>query len=233
MAQATGTANGALTLTLAAPPAGQHHYITNILITRASAAAIVGNGTLNISTTNLNSATDTTGQCAQGTITMTGISIADETFVVGSQTFTWKASRATVGQVTIGANQAAAVTNIVAALTADIPTVVTAVDGAGDTVVVTAVSGGSAGTALTFTEASTNMAMDGSGTLGGTNESGQLLSWTVGNAIAAGGFLKDVDYNPSCGVLKSAVAATPTTIVCPAPGTGPIWSISVSYFIAP
>jgi hypothetical protein len=232
MAQATGAANGALTLTLAAPPAGQHHYITNILITRASAAAIVGNGTLNISTTNLNSATDTTGQCAQGTITMGGIAVADETFVIGSQTFTWKASRATVGQVTIGANAAAAVTNLVTAITADLTTV-TAVDGAGDTVVVTAVSGGSAGTALTFTENCTNMTMDGSGTLGGTNESGQLLSWTVGNAIAAGGFLKDVDYNPSCGVLKSAVAATPTTIVCPAPGTGPIWSISVSYFIAP
>jgi hypothetical protein len=77
------------------------------------------------------------------------------------------------------------------------------------------------------------MAMDGSGTLGGTTESGQLLSWTVGNLIAAGAYLKDVDYSPSIGIMKSAAAATATTITCPAPGTGPIWSISVSYYVAP
>jgi hypothetical protein len=75
--------------------------------------------------------------------------------------------------------------------------------------------------------------MDGSGTLGGTVESGQLLSWTVGNAIAAGGYLKDVDFSPSLGVLKSTASGTATTIVCPAPGTGPIWSITATYFIAP
>jgi len=231
--QSTGSANGALTMILAAPPAGQHHCISNILITRASAAAVTGTATLNITTTNLTNAADPSGTCAQGTITMGGISVADETFVVAGQTFTWKASRAAAGQVTIGANAAAAVTNIVTALTADIPTLVTAVDGAGDTVVVTSVGGGSAATALTFTESSTNMTMDGSGTLGGTTESGQLLSWTVGNAIAAGGFLKDVDFSPSIGILKSAAAATATTITCPAPGTGPIWSISVSYYVAP
>lgn len=233
VAQATGAANGALTMILPAPPSGQHHYITGLTITRASAAAVTGNATLNITTTNLVNAADPQGTCAVGTITMTGVAVADETFVVAGTTFTWKASRSTVGQVTIGANQAAAVTNIVTALTADIPTLVTAVDGAGDTVVVTSVSGGSAATALTFTEASTNMAMDGSGTLGGTTESGQLLSWTVGNAIAAGGFLKDVELFPARGVIKSAVAATPTTIVCPAPGTGPIWSITATYYVAP
>lgn len=233
VAQATGTANGALTLTLAAPPTGQYHYITNILITRASASAVAGSATLNISTTNLNSATDTTGQCAQGTITMGGIAIANETFVIGSQTFTWKASRAAAGEVTIGASASAAVTNLVTAINADISTVVTAVDGAGDTVVVTAVSGGSAGTALAFTEASTNMTMDGSNTLGGTTESGQLVSWTVGNLIAAGAQVTDVNYNPQTGVLKSAASGTVTTITCPAPGTGPVWSIQVTYFIAP
>ena len=233
VAQSTGAANGALTMILAAPAAGLYHYITGIQITRASAAAVAGTATLNITTTNLNSATDTSGTCAQGTITMSGVAIADETFVIGSQTFTWKASRAVAGEVTIGANAAAAVTNIVTAITADIPTVATAVDGAGDTVVVTAVSGGSAGSALTFTEASTNMAMDGSGTLGGTTESGQLLSWTVGNLIAAGAQITDVNYVPPTGVLKAAAAATATTIVCPAPGTGPIWSITVSYFVAP
>lgn len=233
VAQQTGTANGALTMTLVAPPAGEYHYITGIQITRASAAAIVGSATLNISTTNLLNTADPYGTAAVGTITMAGVAIADETFVIGTQTFTWKASRSTTGEVTIGANAAAAVTNIVTAITADIPTLVTALDGAGDTVVVTSVGGGSAASAIVFTEASTNMTMDGSGTLGGTFDGGQALSWTVGNAIAAGQTLTDVNFFPARGVLKATSAATATTIVCPAPGTGPIWSIQVYYFTAP
>lgn len=233
IAQQTGAANGALTMTLAAPPAGQYHYITGIQITRASAAAVAGSATLAITTTNLNNTADPYGTCAVGTITMAGVAVADETFVIGTQTFTWKNARSAAGEVTIGANAAAAVTNIVTAVTADLSTLVTAVDGAGDTVVITSIGGGTAATAITFTEASTNMTMDGSGTLGGTFEAGQALGWTVGNAIAAGATVTDVNYFPATGVLKSITAATPTTIVCPAPGTGPIWGIQVSYFIAP
>jgi len=105
---------------------------------------------------------------AQGTITMAGIAIANETFVIDSQTFTWKAVRSIAGEVTIGATAAAAVTNIVAAVTADLASV-TAVDGAGDTVVITAVTAkGTDGNAIVFTEASTNMTVNGTGTLGAT-----------------------------------------------------------------
>ena len=104
---------------------------------------------------------------AQGTITMSGIATANETFVISTQTFTWKAARSGAGEVTIGANAPAAVTNIVTAITADLATV-TAVDGAGDTVVVTAVTKGTSGNAIVFTEASTNMAVNGTGTLGAT-----------------------------------------------------------------
>jgi hypothetical protein len=104
---------------------------------------------------------------AQGTITMSGIAVADETFVVDDQTFTWKAARGGTGEVTIGANAPAAVTNIVTAITADLTTV-TAADGDGDTVVLTAATKGAAGDAIVLTEDSTNMAVDGSGTLGAT-----------------------------------------------------------------
>ena len=104
---------------------------------------------------------------SQGTITMSGIATANETFVIDTQTFTWKAARAAAGEVTIGADAPAAVTNIVTAVTADLATV-TAVDGTGDTVVVTAATKGVAGDAIVFTEASTNMAVDGTGTLGAT-----------------------------------------------------------------
>ena len=110
---------------------------------------------------------DSDAVAAVGTITMTGVATADETFVIDTQTFTWKTTRAAAGQVTIGANQAAAVTNICTAVTADLATV-TATDGAGDTVVVTSVAKGITGNDIVFTEASTNMAVDGAGTLGTT-----------------------------------------------------------------
>lgn len=107
------------------------------------------------------------GVAAVGTITMAGVAVADETFVIDDQTFTWKASRSGTGEVTIGADAAAAVTNIVTAVTADLVTVI-ATDGTGDTVVVTAATGGTAGNSIIFTENSTNMTVDGSGTLGTT-----------------------------------------------------------------
>jgi hypothetical protein len=104
---------------------------------------------------------------AQGTITMAGVAQADETFVIDTQTYTWKAARSTTGEVTIGATAAAAVTNIITAITAD-QTMVTAADGAGDTVVVSAAARGTIGNTIVFTKNSTNMTVDGTGTLGTT-----------------------------------------------------------------
>ena len=115
---------------------------------------------------------------AQGTITMFGVADAEETFVIDGQTYTWKAARGAAGQVTIGASGAAAVTNIVTAVTAD-QTTVTAVDGAGDTVVVTAATAGVVGNSIVLTEASTNMSVDGAGTLGTTTAG---VDGTVGTA---------------------------------------------------
>lgn len=88
--------------------------------------------------------------------------------MIGAQTFTWKASRASAGQVTIGASAAAACTNLITALNTDIPTVVVASQGTGTTVVVTDLTPRAAASALTFTENSANLTMNGSGTLGGT-----------------------------------------------------------------
>lgn len=128
---------------------------------------------------------------SQGTITMSGIATADETFVIDSQTFTWKASRSGAGEVTIGADAPAAVTNIVTAVTADLATV-TAVDGDGDTVTVTAVTKGVAGNSLVFTEASTNMVVDGAGTLG-TTVAGVDGTVGIANELAA-----DANYLYHC-----------------------------------
>ena len=157
--------------------ASNHDSVANLLPANAVIEAVTARVTTTISG----------GSLAVGTITMSGVAVADETFVIGAQTFTWKAARGGVGEVTIGANQAAAVTNIVTAVTADLATV-TAADGAGDTVVVTAVAGGTAGNAIVFTEASTNMAVDGAGTLGGTSAGVNVTSWTLADTATAARF---------------------------------------------
>lgn len=105
---------------------------------------------------------------AQGTISMGGIAEADETFVIDDQTFTWKASRSGEGEVAIGADAEESAENIVTAVTADLATVEAEQDGSD--VVITAAVAGTAGNAVVLTTASTNMTVDGDGTLGGTTE---------------------------------------------------------------
>lgn len=130
---------------------------------------------------------DEAAVAAQGIISMIGIAVADETFVIDDQTFTWKAARGGEGEVTIGADAAAAAANIVTAVTADLDTVIAEVDG--DDVVITAVAPGTDGNAIVLTEASTNMTVDGAGTLGGTTE-GRAIN---GSQAAACILLGDVD----------------------------------------
>lgn len=115
---------------------------------------------------------------SKGTITVGGVPLADDTFVIGTQTYIFKALRSVAGEVTIGGDAPETVTNIVSAITAD-QTDVTAVDGAGDTVVITAVTKGASGNSIVFTENATNITVDGSGTLG-TTVTG--VDGTVGSA---------------------------------------------------
>jgi hypothetical protein len=110
----------------------------------------------------------TVGVKAQGTITMTGTATAYQTFVINKQTFTWKTTRVKKGDVTIGATAAEAVANIAAAINADMQDEFTADDTSTSTVVVTSIPLEASANTLTFTEASDNMTMDGTGTFGGT-----------------------------------------------------------------
>lgn len=121
---------------------------------------------------------------AVGTITMTGLAVADETFVIDDQTFTWKAARSTTGEVRIGGSTASAITNIVAAVNTDLATV-SAKDGVGNTAVITAALPGTAGNSIVFTEASSNLTMNGSGTLGGTTAGTQNAAGVVTNIVEA------------------------------------------------
>ncbi len=104
---------------------------------------------------------------AVGTITMGGIATLNDRFVIDTQIFRWRATRSAIGEVEIGANAAAAVTNLVLAINEDLDTV-TASDGAGNTVVVVAKVTGVVGNDMDFSETSINMSMDGSKFLGGT-----------------------------------------------------------------
>jgi hypothetical protein len=123
------------------------------------------------------------GMKSQGTITVSGTPVAEQKMIIGETTFTFKAARAVAGEVTINANNSTQVTNIVTAITAD-STDVVGLDGAGDTVVVTAADVGVAGDLLPFSETATGIAMDGSGFLGGTTPGIDATD--------------DCDYNFSC-----------------------------------
>lgn len=103
---------------------------------------------------------------ATGTITVSGTPIANETFVVGTQTFTFKAARAVAGEVTINATPATQAANIVTAITADIPSTATAA-AVSAVVTVTAATAGVAGNLIVLTEAATGIAVSGSGKLSG------------------------------------------------------------------
>ena len=124
---------------------------------------------------------------AQGTITVSAAGTATQQFTIGSQTFTWAATRTTTGTVAVGTSSSTAATNIVTAITADIPSTATAAR-SGSNVVVTATNGGTAGNSIPFANVnSANLSFNGSGTLGGTRQGdnvGSLRLWESGNSGA-------------------------------------------------
>jgi len=113
------------------------------------------------------SGTPVNAVAAVGTITVSGTPVADETMVIGGRTYTFKAARGGVGEITLDANNATQVLNIIAATDLD-STDVVCTDGTGDTVVVTAATKGVAGNSLPLTESATGIAVNGTGTLGAT-----------------------------------------------------------------
>jgi len=58
------------------------------------------------------------------------------------------------------------------------------------------------------------------------------LAWTAGNACAIGSTNNDVQVSYSS-PLKSSVAGTATTVVCPAAGAAVLCRVTVLYFAAP
>jgi hypothetical protein len=126
---------------------------------------------------------------AQGTISLTtGGANPGEQFQIGPQVFTFVTSGNATGQVVLSTSTTTEGNNIVTAITRDIPTVATAAR-SGSTVVVTAVTGGSSGNSIVFTNINaSNFSMNGGGFLGGTrlgDDTGSLRYWEGNNS---GGF---------------------------------------------
>lgn len=125
---------------------------------------------------------------ATGTLTLTGVPSNTQTVTIDSKVYTWQTSLTNVdGNVLIGANAAACVTNLVnaintgsgsgttyAAATTDHPTC-TAADGTGDTVVVSSIRRGTSGNSIATTETMSNASWGGVTLSGG--------DWTGAEAV--------------------------------------------------
>jgi len=100
---------------------------------------------------------------ANGTITITDIPVADEHLVIGSQTFHFKATRTTTGEIAINADNTVQAENIVSAITSDLTTV-EATNIAGVVSLLSTLEG-TLGNSTIFTTNATGIAVNGSGTL--------------------------------------------------------------------
>ena len=153
-----------------------------------------------------------------GTITVSGTPVAEEVFAVGTQTFTFKATRAGVGEVTIDADNTQQAVNIVAAITLDVAAEATATNLAG-VVTVTAVADGVAGDSVVLTETATGVAVSAGGTLsGGVDE--VLETTTVGSQVftyvtlraSAGEVTVGADETETATNFKTALNLDMTTV---------------------
>jgi len=110
-------------------------------------------------------------QSARGTVTFTGVPVADETITINATTITFKADGSgDMDHCTIGGTAAECVTNLVTTLGECSESAnLSAWDGAGDTVVIEWGTAGVAGNSIAFSGTPTNVSLDGSGFFGGTH----------------------------------------------------------------
>jgi hypothetical protein len=72
-------------------------------------------------------------------------------------------------------------------------------------------------------------ALAGSATLVITSTNIGGLTWSVGNAMSAGGTQNDLVLTPTL-PIQSDAPGTATTIVCPVPGAAVLWRVNVTYY---
>jgi hypothetical protein len=174
---------------------------------------IAFDGSGDAATINLDNGTatgDVTGVKATGTVTFTGLPVADETITVNAIVYTFKASASTATQITIGADATATASNAASKIEAN-DAAVDASNVAG-VLTITAAATGEYGNAITLTEAATNTSVSGSGTLTGGIDKVVITGDGVdalGNAIPTCSFIHGVLVTCSSGSVTAAI----TTIV--------------------
>jgi hypothetical protein len=185
------------------------------------------------------------GTQATQTLTFTGLAIDGQTVTIGTKVYTWEDTLTDVdGNVHIGASAAACVTNLVGAImlgagagtnyatsmTAN--TDVTAVDGTGDTVDITAIVSGVIGNAIALAENGTNTAWNGgdvfmsggADAFGPSELDGNVVVFAANTTTVA---LRDVEAT----ILSSAPAQLTFASALPAtPVAGDTYTIRGAWF---
>ena len=155
-----------------------------------------------------------------GTITLTGIPNPTETFAIDTQLFTWIASGTpTTGQVLLGTDAPTSAANIITAITAAALTTVTA-SISGSAITVTAMTNGEAGNQLAFSDVSSNMTMDGNGTLGGTQFGREAITFQMGSAEVFRGVTTQMAQTPVSFMTQLPLGSPgllPTQSICSDP----------------
>ena len=127
-------------------------------------------GSGDVATINLDNGTatgDVTGVQATGTVTFTGLPVADETITVNSIVYTFKATSASATQITIGADATGTASNAASIINANDASV-DAVNVLG-VLTISAAETGEYGNAYTLAEAATNTAVSGATLSGGVD----------------------------------------------------------------
>jgi len=135
-------------------------------------AGIRHDGTdLNIDTYKGSLSVTQTASRADGYFTLSGIPVANETFTIGANTYTWKAAAGAPFEITIGGDAATCVDNMVTVINTDDTAGVEALD-YGSVCLLRADATGFAGNAITTTEGCTNMTVSDATLTGGQDGGG-------------------------------------------------------------
>ncbi len=149
---------------------------------------------------------------AQGAITVSAAGTAGRTFIIGSQTFTWVATRSNPGEVSVGTSSTTAAANIRTALNADLGSTAFST-GTGTTVTVTATVQGTGGNSIVFANGanpnnSPNLTFNGGGFLGGTTLGGNNQTGTNQSVFFegnnSGGFSRCINNCTNAGASWSS-----------------------------
>lgn len=145
---------------------------------------------------------------ARGTITVAGAPVAAETFAINGIPYTARAAGAGADEFNIGATTATTATNIAAMLNAGTGAAGLNAWVVGSTVIVEWQAAGVAGDAITFTEAMTNVTMDGAGTLGGTRAGADAV---VNHTFGPSGYYDVEQLSMDVSDVRNAFSGTFTT----------------------